>query len=75
MAFEAEPPFAGVRVEGEAELVAGDVTEARAAIAARYLGGDGGRQFAERRRSRPGVLVRLRGERREWDLAGLLEEP
>ena len=35
MAFEAEPPFAGVKVEGEAELVETDVTEQRAAISGR----------------------------------------
>ena len=40
MAFEAEPPFAGVKVEGEAELVETDVTEQRAAISGRYLGED-----------------------------------
>jgi PPOX class probable F420-dependent enzyme len=72
--FETEPPFGGVAVEGEAELVAGDVAEARAAIAGRYLGDEGGRRFAERRRAKPGVLVRLAAEPRRWDLSGLLEQ-
>ena len=72
MAFEAEPPFAGVKVEGEAELVETDVTEQRAAISGRYLGEDTGRRFAESR-TKPGVLVRITAEPRRWDLRGLLE--
>src|SRR4051812_41364947 len=36
--FEAVPPFRGIRVEAEPELVAGDVAEVRLAIASRYLG-------------------------------------
>ncbi len=72
--FEAVPPFRGVEVRGEAELVEGDVTEIRAEIAGRYLGADEGRRFAESRRSKPGVLLRLRGERREWDLRGMLSQ-
>jgi len=72
--FEAVPPFRGVEVRGEPELVEGDVTEARAAIAGRYLGAEAGRRFAEQRRSRPGVLLRLRAvEPRVWDLGGILE--
>jgi hypothetical protein len=42
----------------------------RAEIASRYLGA----RFAEQRRSKPGVLVSLTGERREWDLSNLLQE-
>ena len=76
LAFDAEPPFRGVRVEGPAELVECDVTPYRAAIAGRYLGEEEGRRFAERRRSRPGVLVRLTAEPHRWDLSELLlEEP
>ncbi len=74
VAFEAEPPFRGVRVEGEAEVVACDVTPYRAATAGRYLGEEAGRRFAERRRAKPGVLVRLAAAPRRWDLSGLLEE-
>src|SRR5579859_632878 len=36
--FEAVPPIRGVEVRGEPELVDGDVTEWREAIAGRYLG-------------------------------------
>src|SRR3989442_89769 len=41
--FETSPPFRGIHAWGTAELTRGDATEARAAIATRYLGeGDGG---------------------------------
>jgi PPOX class probable F420-dependent enzyme len=75
--FEAVPPFRGVEVRGEASLTQGDVTEARRSIAGRYLGPEGGNRFADTRRDRPGVLLRLRPtDPRVWDLAGLLpEEP
>jgi Pyridoxamine 5'-phosphate oxidase len=36
--LEATPPFRGVEVQGESELLEGDVTAAGSAIAARYLG-------------------------------------
>jgi PPOX class probable F420-dependent enzyme len=71
--FEAIPPFRGIEVRGEPELVEGDVTEARAAISGRYLGEAAGQRFAEARRSRPGVLVRLQPVGpRVWDLAAIL---
>jgi hypothetical protein len=71
--FEAVPPFRGVKVRGVAELVEGDVTAARAAIAGRYLGAEAGDQFAFERRSKPGVLLRLRADNpRVWDLADIL---
>ncbi len=41
--FEAVPPFRGVEIKGEPELVDGDVTIVREAIAGRYLGGESGR--------------------------------
>jgi PPOX class probable F420-dependent enzyme len=41
--FETVQPFRGVEVRGEARLVEGDVTSARAAIAGRYLGEADGR--------------------------------
>lgn len=47
------------RPHATAELVEGDVTSARAAIAGRYLGERDGARFAAERRSRPGVLLRL----------------
>jgi hypothetical protein len=56
-----------------AELVEGDVTSARAAIAGRYLGARDGERFAAERRSRPGVQLRLVPDGpRVWDLSGIL---
>ncbi len=69
--FEAVPPFRGVEVCGEAELVECDVGPIRSEIAGRYLGAEAGRAFAAQRTT-PGVLLRLRGDRREWDLAEIL---
>ena len=69
--FEAVPPFRGIEVRGEAELVDCDVREIRAEIVGRYLGAERGRRFAEERKT-PGVLVRLLGDRREWDLSAIL---
>jgi PPOX class probable F420-dependent enzyme len=71
--FEAVPPFRGVEVRGVPELIDEDVTVARAAIARRYLGNDVGTRFAEQRRSRPGVLLRLHATSpRVWDLSRVL---
>jgi PPOX class probable F420-dependent enzyme len=71
--FEAVRPFRGVEARGVAELVEGDVTSARAAIAGRYLGVEDGERFAAERRSRPGVLLRLVSDGpRVWDLSGIL---
>ena len=71
--FETVPPFRGVEVRGQPELIEGDVTEARIAIAGRYLGSEGGRRFAADRRSPRGVLLRLPAEDpRVWDLAKIL---
>jgi len=47
--FEAIRPFRGVEARGGAELVEGDVTSARAAIAGRYLGVEDGERFAAER--------------------------
>lgn len=72
LVFETVPPFRGVEVAGTPELIGGDVAEARAAIAGRYLGAAAGERFA-RARTKPGVLLRLRTERaRVWDLASIL---
>ena len=72
LVFETVPPFRGIEVAGTPELIDGDVTEARAAIAGRYLGAAAGDRFA-RTRKKPGVLLRLRAERpRVWDLAAIL---
>lgn len=69
--FEAVPPFRGVAVSGTAELVDCDVREIREDISGRYLGAEGGRAYAAQRK-KPGVLVRITGERREWDLSSML---
>lgn len=70
--FESVPPFRGVEVLGEAELIEGDATATRSAIAGRYLGEtDGARFVAER--TKPGVVLRLRADDpRVWDLSGIL---
>jgi PPOX class probable F420-dependent enzyme len=71
--FEAVRPFRGLEVRGVAELVEGDVTSARAAIAGRYLGVGDGERFAVERRSTPGILLRLIPDSpRVWDLSGIL---
>jgi hypothetical protein len=73
--FEATPPFRGVELRGEGELVEGDVTAARTAIASRYLGARDGERFATERRSKPGVLLRLvPASPRVWDLSAILPE-
>lgn len=71
--FETSYPFRGVEIRGVPDLVEGDVTEARTAIASRYLGPDGGKRFAEDRINRPGVRLRMPiDEARVWDLAAIL---
>jgi len=71
--FEAVPPFRGVEIKGEPELVEGDVTAAREAIAGRYLGEERGRRFAATRKSPRGTLLRLiPQDPRIWDLAAAL---
>jgi hypothetical protein len=71
--FEAVPPFRGVEVRGIPDLIQGDVTAARTAIAGRYLGKTAGVRFAAARRSKAGVLLRLAaGDPRVWDLAAML---
>ena len=75
LVFEAVPPFRGVEARGVPELVEGDVTAAREAIAGRYLGSENGRRFAAERRAKPGVLLRLNAdEPRVWDLAVILPD-
>ena len=70
--FESVPPFRGVEVRGVPELVEGDVTAVREAIAGRYLGAEAGKRFASER-SKPGVLLRLQArEPRVWSLAPIL---
>jgi PPOX class probable F420-dependent enzyme len=69
--FEAVPPFRGLEVRGQAELIDCDVRSIREEIAARYLGIEDGLRFAAER-TKPGVLLRLAGERRVWDLSAIL---
>jgi PPOX class probable F420-dependent enzyme len=71
LVFESTPPFRGIEVRGEAELIEGDVTAARADIAGRYLGVGAGSRFAAERTT-PGVLVRFAAEPRAWDLSAIL---
>ena len=71
--FEAIPPFRGVEARGVPEVVEGDMTSARAAIAGRYLGAERGLRFAAERRSKPGRLLRLVPDNpRVWDLSRIL---
>jgi PPOX class probable F420-dependent enzyme len=71
--FESVPPFRGIEVRGVPEIVEGDVTEVREAIAGRYLGVAAGKRFAAERRSKPGVLLRLDGrDPRVWDLSAIV---
>jgi hypothetical protein len=71
--FEVVPPFRAIEVKGEPELVEGDVTTVREAIAGRYLGSERGRSFALSRRSPRGTLLRLvPRDPRIWDLAAAL---
>ncbi len=75
LVFEAVPPFRGVEARGVPELVPGDVTAAREAIAGRYLGPESGKRFAAERRTKPGVLLRLTAdEPRTWDLSAILPD-
>jgi hypothetical protein len=72
MAFEAAPPFRGLRIEAEAALTSDDVREARLAIASRYLGPNDGQRYVEQR-TKPGVVVRLPlSAARTWDLTSIL---
>jgi PPOX class probable F420-dependent enzyme len=71
--FETVRPFRGIELRGTADLIPGDVTEARAAIASRYLGAVDGERFADTRRAKPGVLLRLvPDDPRVWDLSAML---
>jgi len=71
--FEALRPFRGVEVRGVCELVEGDVTAVREAIAGRYLGARDGARFAAERKAKPGVLLRLACvEPRVWNLSAIL---
>ena len=67
--FETVPPFRGVTVRGRATLVPDTGSQARLAIASRYLGPEGGRRYADLARRPPGMVVRLpTSDARAWDL-------
>ena len=71
--FETAPPFRGVRVRAKAELVPDEGSVTRLAIATRYLGAEGGRQYADLDRRPPGFVVRLRASfAKAWDLSASL---
>lgn len=73
--FEAIPPFRGVRIEGEPEQIRTDVTEARIAIAQRYLGAEDGARFAAVR-APAGVILRFPlATAKIWDLSAILPPP
>ena len=71
--FETVSPFRGIEIRGVPDLIPGDVTLVREAIAGRYLGRTDGERFAAARTAKPGVLLRLSADdARVWDLAGIL---
>jgi PPOX class probable F420-dependent enzyme len=71
--FETVPPFRGIEARGVPELIDRDVTDERVEIAGRYLGNERGRRYAELRKAKPGVLLRLvPDEPRVWDLSEML---
>ena len=73
--FETERPFRGIEVRDRAELVECDVTDARLAIASRYLGAESGERFVGARAAKPGTLLRIDpAECRAWDLSGILPD-
>ena len=71
--FEAAPPFRGVRVRShQPTLDRAGAQQARAEIAARYLGEERGKRFAAERAS-PGILLRLPWDgAKTWDLTPIL---
>ena len=71
--FEAVPPFRGVRVRSRHPMLdPAGAQQARAEIAARYLGEERGKRFAAGRAS-PGVVLRLPWEgAKTWDLTPIL---
>jgi hypothetical protein len=71
--FEAVPPFRGVMVRDRATIVPDDGAQARLAIASRYLGPEGGRDYADLARRARGWIIRMpMAEARAWDLADKL---
>ena len=70
--FEADRPFRGVEIRGNAQVIDTDVTAVRSVVAGKYLGADAGVRFAAKRRTNPGVILRLRADdARVWDLSAI----
>ena len=73
LVFESVPPFRGVRVMGRATLVSDDRSQARLAIASRYLGPEEGQAYADLDRRQTGFVVRLPTTAAQaWSLADKL---
>ena len=73
LVFEATPPFRGVMVRDRARLALDEGSQARLAIASRYLGVEGGHHYADLSRRLPGWIVSLpAGAARVWDLSDKL---
>jgi PPOX class probable F420-dependent enzyme len=66
--YEHQPPYRGLEVRGEAQVLPDGAAEAIASMAVRYLGPEDGPAYAAT--SGNGVLVRLEpGQIRGWDFA------
>jgi hypothetical protein len=73
LVFETVPPFRGVRVTGSATLTPDEGARTRLAIAARYLGPERGRAYADLARRPPGFVARWPIDiATAWDLADKL---
>jgi PPOX class probable F420-dependent enzyme len=65
---EHSPPYCGVELRGNAQLITAGVADAVKRIASRYLGPEAGAAYAER--AGDDLLIRLEpGELRAWDFA------
>ena len=66
---ETDPPYRGVEVRGEAELVDGGVAEAALEIASRYVGDERGSAFVGANAGDDLIVRVAPGELRAWDFA------
>jgi PPOX class probable F420-dependent enzyme len=68
--YEHDPPYRGLEVRGEAQILEEGVTEAMTEMAVRYLGEERGRAYAATVSPDNSVLVRLEPSHvRGWDFA------
>jgi PPOX class probable F420-dependent enzyme len=68
--YEHEPPYRGIEVRGEAQLVPDGGLEPLRSMALRYLGPEAGPAYVESASAADTVLVRLEpGDVRGWDFA------